>query len=206
MARVWIFPDSVNTDDILPGKYAPFMVGEDVFQRYAFAHFRPDFAANVQPGDLLVGGRNWGLGSSREYAPLALRKLKVGAIVAKSYARIHYRNLLNLGIPAFEHPDAADRLEDGEEVSFDLESGRIVRASGELIQLPPPPEFLREALREGSILEFYKKHGRFPGEPADAPRSGEPVDAPRSGGPVAPARSDEPAAPTSTDTPPHPRD
>ena len=164
MARVWRFPDSVNTDDILPGKYAPFMVGEDVFHRYAFAHFRPDFAANVQPGDLLVGGRNWGLGSSREYAPMALKRLRVGAIVAKSYARIHYRNLLNLGIPAFESESVPDALEDGEEVEFDLDSGRLTRRSGEVLQLPPPPEFLREALREGSILEFYKKHRRFPGE------------------------------------------
>ena len=65
MARVWKFGDSINTDDILPGKYAPFMVGEDVFHRYAFAHFRPDFAPNVKSGDLLIGGKNWGLGSSR---------------------------------------------------------------------------------------------------------------------------------------------
>jgi methanogen homoaconitase small subunit len=164
MARVWKFPDSVNTDDILPGKYAPFMVGEDVFFKYAFAHFRPEFAAEMQPGDLLVGGRNWGLGSSREYAPMALKRLRVGGIIAKSYARIHYRNLLNLGIPAFESATVPDLLEDGEHVEFDLESGRVTRASGEVLQLPPPPEFLREALREGSILEFYKRHGRFPGE------------------------------------------
>jgi len=163
MARVWKFGDSVNTDDILPGKYAPFMVGEDKFHEYAFAHLRPEFAAAVRPGDLLLGGRNWGLGSSREYAPLALKKLQVGAIVARSYARIHYRNLLNLGIPAFESPDLFDRLSDGDEVAFDLENGRIERA-GETFQLPPPPAFLREALREGSILAFYKKHQKFPGE------------------------------------------
>jgi methanogen homoaconitase small subunit len=163
MARVWKFGDSINTDDILPGKYAPFMVGEDVFHRYAFAHFRPDFAANVKAGDLLLGGKNWGLGSSREYAPMALKKLEIGGIIAISYARIHYRNLLNLGIPAFES-EAAQALLDGEEVEFDRDSGKIVRSSGEIIQLPPPPEFLREALKEGSILEFYKKYQKFPGE------------------------------------------
>jgi methanogen homoaconitase small subunit len=164
MARIWKFGDSINTDDILPGKYAPFMVGEDVFMRYAFAHFRPEFAAEVRAGDVLLGGRNWGLGSSREYAPLALKKLAIGAIIAKSYARIHYRNLLNLGIPAFESQTASEVLVDGEEVEFIRDEGRIVRASGEVVQLPPPPAFLREALREGSILEFYKKHQRFPGE------------------------------------------
>ena len=163
MPRVWKFGDSINTDDILPGKYAPFMAGPEFF-KYAFAHFRPEFAAQVQPGDLLVGGRNWGLGSSREYAPMALKKLQIGGIIAKSYARIHYRNLLNLGIPAFESPNVPDVLEDGELVDFNLERGLIRRATGEELQLPPPPEFLREALREGSILEFYKKHQRFPGE------------------------------------------
>ena len=163
MPRVWKFGDAINTDDILPGKYAPFMAGPE-FYKHAFAHFRPEFAAEVQPGDLLVGGRNWGLGSSREYAPMALKKLRVGGIIAKSYARIHYRNLLNLGIPAFESATASDSLADGELVDFDLERGEVRRASGEVLQLPPPPEFLREALREGSILEFYKKHQRFPGE------------------------------------------
>jgi methanogen homoaconitase small subunit len=164
MARVWKFGDSINTDDILPGKYAPFMVGEDIFERYAFAHFRPDFAANVRPGDLLLGGRNWGLGSSREYAPLALKKLKIGAIIAKSYARIHYRNLLNLGIPAFESQSVPDLLDDGEEVEFIRDEGQIIRADGTLVLLPPPPEFLREALKAGSVLAYYKQYQRFPGE------------------------------------------
>jgi methanogen homoaconitase small subunit len=164
MPRVWKFADSINTDDILPGKYAPFMVGEDVFFRYAFAHFRPEFAAAVQPGDVLVGGRNWGLGSSREYAPLALKKLRIGGIIAKSFARIHYRNLLNLGIAAFESVSIPDALEDGEIITYDRDAGRITRATGEVLTLPPPPEFLREALREGSILEYYKKHQKFPGE------------------------------------------
>lgn len=163
MARVWKFGDSINTDDILPGKYAPFMVGEDKFQGYAFAHLRPEFARSVQPGDLLVGGRNWGLGSSREYAPKALKKLKIGGIIAQSFARIHYRNLLNLGIPAFESVTVPERLEDGDEVKFDLESG-VIKHGAETLTLTPPPAFLQEALAEGSILEYYQKHGRFPGE------------------------------------------
>ena len=163
MPRVWKFGDSVNTDDILPGKYAPFMVGEDVFQTYAFHHVRPDFAPAVQSGDLLVGGKNWGLGSSREYAPMALKKLGVGGIVAASFARIHYRNLLNLGIPAFEAPEIVGLLEDGDEVTLDVNAGLLTRG-GDAFQLTPPPEFLREALKEGSILAYYRKHQKFPGE------------------------------------------
>ncbi len=163
MPRIWKFGDSINTDDILPGKYAPFMVGEDKFQSYAFAHLRPDFASAVQAGDLLVGGRNWGLGSSREYAPKALKKLNIGGIIAKSFARIHYRNLLNLGIPVFESEAVTDLLADADEVSFDLKAG-IIRRGSESLQLTPPPEFLTEALAEGSILAYYKKYQRFPGE------------------------------------------
>ena len=163
MARVWTFGDSLNTDDILPGKYAPFMVGEAEFHRYAFAHLRPDFAESVQPGDLLVGGRNWGLGSSREYAPQALKTLGVSAVIARSFARIHYRNLLNLGIPAFTSDSVPDALQDGDTVSFDLAAGTLIRGE-EVFELEPPPAFLQEALKEGSILAYYRKHGRFPGE------------------------------------------
>ncbi len=163
MARVWKFGNSINTDDILPGKYAPFMAGKE-FYRYAFAHFRPEFAIEVKKGDLLVGGKNWGLGSSREYAPMALKKLEIGGIIAQSFARIHYRNLLNLGIPAFDDLSIPEILTDGEEVEYNRDEGIITRANGDLLRLPPPPEFLREALKEGSILEFYKKYQKFPGE------------------------------------------
>lgn len=163
MPRVWKFGDSINTDDILPGKYAPFMVGEDKFHTYAFSHFRPDFAPNYKAGDILVAGKNTGLGSSREYAPEALRKLGVRAIIAKSYARIFYRNLMNLGIMPFEADAVVDALQDGDEVELEFESG-LLKRGGEEFKLSPPPAFLLEALKEGSILEYYRKFGRFPGE------------------------------------------
>lgn len=165
MARVWKFGDSINTDDILPGKYAPFMVGEDKFHTYAFAHLRPDFAPNFKPGDILVAGKNTGLGSSREYAPEALRKLGLKAIIAKSYARIFYRNLVNLGIMPFEAPEVVDALLDGDEVELEFEQG-VLRRGAETFRLTPPPAFLLEALKEGSILAYYRKYGRFPGEGA----------------------------------------
>ncbi len=163
MARVWKFGDNINTDDILPGKYAPFMVGEDRFHTFAFAHLRPGFAQGVQPGDILVFGRNAGLGSSREYAPEALKRLGIRAVIAKSYARIFFRNLVNLGIIPFESEEVVDALEDGDEVELDLEKGALRRGE-EVFALRPPPAFLLEALKEGSLLEYYRRHGRFPGE------------------------------------------
>jgi len=161
-SRVWKFPDNVNTDDILPGKYAPFMVGEDVFQNYAFAHLRPEFARQFRPGDLIVAGRNLGLGSSREYAPEALYKLGVRAIVARSYARIFYRNLVNLGIVPFVSEEVVEKAKDGDEVSYDVSTG-VIELGGRIYRLQPPPAFLLAALEEGSLLAYFKKHGDFPG-------------------------------------------
>ncbi|KAB8140126.1 homoaconitate hydratase [Chloroflexia bacterium SDU3-3] len=164
MARVWIFGPNVNTDQIVPGRYAPYMLKDEAMLRqYPFVEARPEFAGTVQPGDLLVAGPNFGCGSSREYAPLALKMVQVGAIIAPLFARIFYRNALNLGIPCFE-ADLTQLLRDGQEVETDLEHGLIV-ADGQQIQLPPPPAFLREVWAAGGIVPYYKQHGRFPGQP-----------------------------------------
>src|SRR4029079_18130270 len=107
-----------------------------------FVEARPEFAAAVRPGDLIVAGPNFGCGSSREDAPLALKLVGVGAIIAPLFARIFYRNALNLGIPCFE-ADLTGTLRDGQEAALDLNTGWIT-ADGETIQLPAPPAFLRE--------------------------------------------------------------
>lgn len=99
---------------------------------------RPEFAKEVRPGDILVFGRNAGLGSSREYAPEALKRLGVRAIIAKSYARIFFRNLVNLGIVPFESEEVVDALEDGDEVELDLESGVLTRGRSALPSVPRP--------------------------------------------------------------------
>jgi methanogen homoaconitase small subunit len=165
MPRVWIFGANVNTDQIVPGRYAPYMLkSEDELRNYPFVEARPEFAATVRPGDLLVAGPNFGCGSSREYAPLALKMVGVGAIIAPLFARIFYRNALNLGIPCFE-ADLTGELRDGQQVEFDVNAGRLT-ADGRLHQLPPPPDFLREVWQAGGIVPFYKRHGRFPGQGA----------------------------------------
>jgi methanogen homoaconitase small subunit len=165
MARVWLFGANVNTDQIVPGRYAPYMLkNEDDLRKYPFVEARPEFAAAVRPGDLIVAGPNFGCGSSREYAPLALKLVGVGAIVAPLFARIFYRNALNLGIPCFE-ADLTSTLRDGQEVALDLATGQLT-ADGQTIQLPAPPAFLREVWAAGGIVPYYKTYGRFPGEPA----------------------------------------
>ena len=163
MARIWRFGQDVNTDQIVPGRYAPYMTSEKELPTFAFIEARPDFSKTVQPGDIIVAGRNFGCGSSREYAPLALKLLGLGAIIAPSFARIFYRNALNLGIPLFE-ADLTD-LEDGETVTFDRDSGVMVTACGSRT-LAPPPAWIREVWQAGGIVPFFRRHGRFPGQAA----------------------------------------
>lgn len=166
MARVWIFGPDVNTDQIVPGRYAPYMLKNEAdLRKYPFVEARPDFASTVEPGDLIVAGKNFGCGSSREYAPLALKLVGVGAIIAPLFARIFFRNALNLGIPCFT-ADLTNQLHDGQQVELELAQGLIRTETGETIALPPPPEFLREVWAAGGIVPFYRENRRFPGESA----------------------------------------
>ncbi len=165
MSRVWLFGSDIDTDQIIPGRYSPYMTSEEDLAQYAFCEHRPDFAPNVRPGDVIVAGKNFGCGSSREYAPRALFKCGVQAIIAPSFARIFFRNALNLGIPLFE-ADLTGQLVDGEQVHLDLAASQLRTARG-IIDLPKPPPFVQEIQREGGIVAYYSRHGRFPGERRD---------------------------------------
>ncbi len=164
MARIWKFSADVDTDQIVPGRYAPYMLkeGQDV-KDYAFIEARPDFARAAQPGDIIVAGANFGCGSSREYAPEALRRRQIGAIIAPSFARIFFRNAINLGIPLFTAPNAVMMLADGDEVTLDLAHGRIL-ADHVTIDLPPLPDFAQAIIAAGGITAYVRQVGRFPGE------------------------------------------
>ncbi len=164
MARVWMFENDVNTDQIIPGRYAPYMLkNEQDLRKYPFVEARPDFAPNVEPGDLIVAGPNFGCGSSREYAPLALKMVGIGAIIAPLFARIFFRNALNLGIPCFI-ADLTQTLRDGEQVALNVEQGVILTERGMRIELPAPPSFMREIWSAGGIVPYYRAYGHFPGE------------------------------------------
>jgi methanogen homoaconitase small subunit len=168
--RVWRFGADIDTDQIIPGRYSPYMTSEEDLAQYAFIERRPAFASEVRPGDLIVAGKNFGCGSSREYAPRALKKCGIAAIIAPSFARIFFRNAINLGIPLFEAELTAE-IADGERVDLDLEAARLITADGP-IDLPQPPAFVRQIQREGGIVPFYQRYRRFPGEAPDAPAGG----------------------------------
>ena len=161
MATIWRFGADINTDQIVPGRYAPFMVGAEKFHTYAFCDARPGFATEVRQGDILVGGENFGCGSSREYAPLALKKLGVGGIVAVNFARIFFRNCINLGIPVLESAEAIRLARDGDEVTLDLDSG-ILRTPGGDATLRPLAPFAQEILSAGGVVSYIREHGDFP--------------------------------------------
>lgn len=163
MARIWAFGDDIDTDQIVPGRYAPYMTGESPV-RYAFVERRPDFAASVQPGDVLVAGANFGCGSSREYATEALAGCGLAALVARSFARIFYRNAVNLGLPVYEAPFAGD-LPDGAEAALHPAEGWLF-VNGQPYTLPPMPPFQREIVDAGGLVPYILLHGRFPGSAA----------------------------------------
>jgi len=161
MPRIWAFGDDLDTDQIVPGRYAPYMTGEHP-AKYAFVERRPEFAGAVQPGDILVAGDNFGCGSSREYATEALVGCHLAAIVARSFARIFYRNAINLGLPLFEAPFAGD-LPDGAEAVIDPTTGYLM-VNGQAYQLVPMPPFQREIVAAGGLVPYIRAHGRFPGQ------------------------------------------
>jgi len=160
MTRIWLVGADIDTDQILPGRYAPYMTSEAELGKYPFIEMRPEFAQEVQPGDVIVAGRNFGCGSSREYAPRALTVVRIAAVIAPSFARIFYRNALNLGLPLFE-ADLTERVADGQEAALDLAAPALV-AGGEAIALPQPPAWLRQVWDEGGIAEYYRRHRRLP--------------------------------------------
>ncbi len=164
MARIWKFGADVDTDQIVPGRYAPYMLkeGQDV-KDYAFIEARPDFAENAQPGDVIVAGENFGCGSSREYAPEALRRREIGAIIAPGFARIFFRNAINLGIPLFESAEIVTAVSDGQLVTLDLDKSHLVTEK-ESFLLPALPDFAAEIIKAGGIAAYVKENGRFPGE------------------------------------------
>jgi len=153
--RAWVFGDDVDTDALAPGRYMKYGVEE--IAKHCLEAIDPAFAASVRPGDVVVGGRNFGLGSSREQAAAALRYLGVAALVAESFAGLFYRNALNLGLPALACAEAK-RIRPGDELRVDPEAGRIEnRTTGETLACEPVPDHLMAMVRDGGLLPHLEK-------------------------------------------------
>ncbi len=151
--RAWVFGDDVDTDQIIPSR---FLVSSDPDElgQHAFEDLRPEFSENVDEGEFVVAGENFGSGSSREHAPVALVGAGVDGVVAQSFARIFFRNCINLGLPVLICP-AADRIADGDEVSLRLDDGTVVNHStGEEYDAEPLPEFLQELVDRGGLRPY----------------------------------------------------
>ena len=153
--RIWKFSDHIDTDVIIPGKYLR-TTDMQVFADHAMEGIDPDFPKKIQPGDIIVAGENFGCGSSREQAPLALKYAGVACIVAKSFARIFFRNAINVGLPIIE---ADVECAEGEMCSVDLMQG-IVLCSDTVFGSTKLPGFLLEILMDGGLVAHRKKHAR----------------------------------------------
>ena len=159
--KVWIFGDNVDTDAIIPARFLN-VSDKDVFAANCFADMRPDFHEGVEPGDVIVGGRNFGCGSSREHAPLAIKEAGISVVIARSFARIFYRNAFNIGLPLLESEAAVDVCSEGDQISVDLASGEITAGvKGETLLAKPVPPFMMEIIEAGGLVQYIKKTGGF---------------------------------------------
>ncbi len=160
MAKVWDFGDNVNTDQIIPGRYYPRENVEELGD-FCLCELHPEFSKGRKKGDVIVAGENFGCGSSREYAPVALKYSGVRCVIAKSFARIFYRNAVNIGLPIMISKDAHEMFTEGDDIEVDLTAGTIKGETPEgmrIIQAEPLPEFMTRIVDAGGIINYLKEH------------------------------------------------
>jgi len=150
--RVWKYGANVDTDAIIPARYLDMHDGAEL-AKHAMEDLDPHFAAAVRPGDIIVATTNFGCGSSREHAPLALKAAGVGCVIAETFARIFYRNAINIALPILECPEAVAAVETGHELEVDLATGRIHNlTTGETYQAKPYPKFMIDIMEAGGLM------------------------------------------------------
>ena len=158
MGKAWKFGHDIDTDVIIPARYLN-RSELDFLASHCMEDADPAFAQNVKEGDIIVGGKNFGCGSSREHAPLAIKAAGIKVIIADSYARIFYRNSLNIGMPILECPEAVQGIENGDEVNVDLETSRIENITKKaFFQARPFPPFMQELIKAGGLIPYVKEH------------------------------------------------
>jgi 3-isopropylmalate dehydratase small subunit len=155
--RVWKFGANVDTDAIVPARYLNMWDPADL-AKHLMEDIDAQFVQKIKPGDIFVADENYGCGSSREHAPMAIKGAGISCVVAKSYARIFYRNCFNMGLPIFESSEAVDGIEQGDEIRVDSETGAITNLrSGQVFQAQPIPPFMQQLIDAGGIMNYVKK-------------------------------------------------
>ncbi len=158
--KAWKFGDGISTDHIAPGRWFHLRSNVSELAKHVLEDARPEFAAGVRAGDFVVGGKNFGQGSSREHAPTIIKLAGVSAVLAKSFARIFFRNCINVGLPAVIID--TDRIDEGDELELDLVGGRLINLTkNQAVTFPPLPKAMANILRDGGLVEHIKKHGDF---------------------------------------------
>ncbi len=158
--KVWKFGDDISTDHIAPGRYFHLRTNLPELAKHVLEDADPSFPSKVKQGDIIVAGNNFGLGSSREHAPRIIKIAGVSCVIAKSFARIFYRNAFNIGLPLLTVD--TDRIDEGDELEIDLEEGKINDLTkGVELQSTPIPKFMMQLLEDGGIVEHIKKNGDF---------------------------------------------
>jgi 3-isopropylmalate/(R)-2-methylmalate dehydratase small subunit len=158
--KAWVFSDDISTDHIAPGRYFHLRSNLPELTKYVLEDAREDFARQVEPGDFVVAGENFGLGSSREHAPTIIKMAGVSAVLAKSFARIFFRNAVNIGLPVILLDTSG--IQEGDQLEADLENGRLrdLTSKKEFSFQPLSPE-MTKILNDGGLVEHIKKHGEI---------------------------------------------
>ena len=153
--KVWVLDDDIDTDIIIPTEYLALKTIDDMKQ-YGFSPLRPELAGQIQKGDIIVAGKNFGCGSSREQAPGVLKALGVQAVVAKSFARIFYRNSINIGLPVIVCKDLPDEVNTGDKMVLHMSEG-TVEANGKTYSCTKLPEYMQNILNQGGLIASLNK-------------------------------------------------
>ena len=156
--KVWRYGDNIDTDVIIPARYLNTFDPKEL-AKHCMVDIDKDFAQKVRPGDVMVGGKNFGCGSSREHAPVAIKACGIPVIIAASFARIFYRNGINVGLPLMEIGDNVERIHAGDKLSVDLSSGKIRDiTTGETFQATPLPGFIQDIAKAGGLIQYVKEY------------------------------------------------
>ena len=158
--KAWVFKDNIDTDVIIPARYLNTTDPKELAS-HCMEDAEPDFSAKVKVGDIIVAGNNFGCGSSREHAPIAIKSAGISCVVASSFARIFYRNSINIGLSILESSDSIENIKAGDELEIDTDQGTIKNmTTGEVYEARPFPEFIKGIISAGGLLSYAKGEGK----------------------------------------------